>query len=359
MNKVSVELRKVSKVFGRIRAADDLSLRVTAGSFLTFLGPSGCGKTTTLRMIGGFELPTCGDILIMGKRIDYNVSANRQTNMVFQDYALFPHKTVGQNIGFGLKMRGWKRSAIEKEVRAMLELINLPKVSERMPHQLSGGQQQRVALARALILKPPVLLLDEPLGALDARIRKQLQIELKHLQQELGITFIYVTHDQEEAMTMSDVIGIMKDGKIEQLGTPQEIYETPRTLFVANFVGECNVFAGTIVGNQDGRIRIQNDAGQVFTTHAGSLETTPPTGRSAHLVVRPEDIQLAGGEQTFVNRLEGRVKEKLYAGSGVRLVVDVNATLISIDTHKGVLYAPRDRVEIGWHADVGSIILDD
>ncbi|UCE53368.1 MAG: ABC transporter ATP-binding protein [Desulfobacterales bacterium] len=356
MENISVELRHVTKAFGEVHAVRDLTLQVQPGSFLTLLGPSGCGKTTTLRMIGGFERPSAGEIFILGKTIAYESSTQRQTNMVFQDYALFPHKTVGQNIGFGLKMRGVKKAEIGKRVREMLDLINLSDVYDRMPHQLSGGQQQRVALARALILKPPVLLLDEPLGALDAKIRKQLQLELKQLQSELGITFIYVTHDQEEAMTMSDTIGIMNDGRLEQLDTPEKIYGDPQTLFVAKFVGECNIFEGRIRSEHPDIVDFEDNRGQIFKLKKDSLESAP-VGKQASLVVRPEDIQVADAARKCVNRIQGRVEEKLYSGSIVRLVVDREGEKIMVDAHKGIAVSPPELIEIGWNPDAGSIIL--
>ena len=360
MENISVELRNVTKRYGEVYAVNNLSLRVVSGSFLTLLGPSGCGKTTTLRMIGGFEAPSGGEIFLMGKKVTYGASTQRETNMVFQDYALFPHKTVGQNIGFGLKMRGWKRSEIEKKVHEMLDLINLPDIYDRMPHQLSGGQQQRVALARAVILKPPVLLLDEPLGALDAKIRKQLQLELKQLQRELGITFIYVTHDQEEAMTMSDTIGVMNEGRLEQIGTSEEIYEKPKTMFVAKFVGECNIFEGKIIGANQDQVEIEDIRGRVFKVKTDISRSANPIGKKASLVVRPEDFEIAKGQDgNFVNCMEGKVTEKLYIGVGVRLVIEVEDDKIIIDADKGTTFLPFNRVQIGWSSNVGSIILKD
>jgi spermidine/putrescine ABC transporter ATP-binding subunit len=359
MENFSVELRHVTKTYGEVFAVRDLSLQVQPGSFLTLLGPSGCGKTTTLRMIGGFERLSAGEIVILGKTITYESSTQRKTNMVFQDYALFPHKSVGQNIGFGLKMRGVKKAEIDKRVREMLDLINLSGVYDRMPHQLSGGQQQRVALARALILKPPVLLLDEPLGALDAKIRKQLQLELKQLQRELGITFIYVTHDQEEAMTMSDTIGIMNDGGLEQLDTPEKIYGNPQTLFVAQFVGECNIFEGRIFSDHSDFMEFEDNCGQKFKLKKDPFESASPVGKQAGLVVRPEDIQVADAARKCVNRIQGRVAEKLYSGSIVRLVVDRQGQKIIVDAHKGIGVSPPELIEIGWNPDAGSIILQD
>jgi len=359
MKSICVELKNVTKKFGLVYAVHNLSLQVVSGSFLTLLGPSGCGKTTTLRMIGGFELPSSGDIFLMGKRITYDATTKRQTNMVFQDYALFPHKTVGQNIGFGLKMRRHKKPEIENRVREMLELINLSDVYDRMPYQLSGGQQQRVALARALILRPPVLLLDEPLGALDAKIRKQLQLELKQLQRELGTTFIYVTHDQEEAMSMSDTIGIMHEGKLEQLGTPQEIYDNPQTMFVANFLGECNIFEGKIIGAFQDTVNIEDSRGQVFIATRDSLQFADPVGKSVGLVVRPEDLQIADAADSCINKIEGRVIEKLYTGSVVQLVVEVEGNKIVVDAHKAATFSTSDPVQIGWNPEIGSIIVRD
>ena len=356
MASISVELRKVTKKFGEVYAVNNLSLRVVSGTFLTLLGPSGCGKTTTLRIIGGFERPSAGDIYIMGKRISYDASAKRQTNMVFQDYALFPHKTVGQNIGFGLKMRRWKKSEIEFRVREILEMINLPDVYDRMPYQLSGGQQQRVALARALILRPPVLLLDEPLGALDAKIRKQLQLELKLLQKEIGTTFIYVTHDQEEAMIMSDTIGIMHEGKLEQLGAPKDIYDNPQTMFVAKFLGECNIFEGKIIGAHRDMLKIKDGGGHVYKVTNGSLKLADPVGKRVCLVVRPEDLQIANAAAHCTNQIEGHVIERLYTGSVMRLIVDVEGNKIVVDAHKGAAFSSSDPVQIGWNSKVGSLI---
>ena len=356
MESISVELKNVTKKFGEVYAVHNLSLQVVSGSFLTLLGPSGCGKTTTLRMIGGFERPSAGDIFLLGKRITDDASTKRQTNMVFQDYALFPHKTVGQNIGFGLKMRRMKKSQIEKSVREMLDLINLSDVYDRMPYQLSGGQQQRVALARALILRPPVLLLDEPLGALDAKIRKQLQLELKQLQREIGTTFIYVTHDQEEAMIMSDTIGIMREGKLEQLGAPKHIYDNPQTRFVAKFLGECNLFEGKIIGKHQDMLNIEDSKGRVFRAKKSSLRFADPVGKPVCLVVRPEDLQITNSANRCINQIEGCVIEKLYTGSVVRLIVAVEGNKIVVDAHKGAVFSSTDPVQIGWNPEVGSLI---
>jgi spermidine/putrescine ABC transporter ATP-binding subunit len=357
MEKISVEFRNITKRFGQVVAVNNVSFVVPSGMFLTLLGPSGCGKTTILRMVGGFEQPSSGQILLMGKPVTNESPSARETHMVFQNYALFPHKTVGQNIGFGLKMQGRKKAEINKEVRAMLELMNLPEIFDRMPHQLSGGQQQRVALARALILKPPVLLLDEPLGALDAKIRKQLQIELKQLQRELGITFIYVTHDQEEAMTMSDTIGILNQGKIEQLGKPAEIYEKPKSEFVARFVGECNFLAGSISEATQDIVYVRDGKGRTF-----SVKKDVSTGFSLRkegnvtLAVRPEDIMVGADAAGCTNLLQGRVKETLYTGVMLRAVVEVDGDNFIVDAHKGASLHPSDMIQIGWDPSAGAII---
>lgn len=241
MHAKDVELREACKRFGSVTAVRPLSLRVEPGEFLTLLGPSGCGKTTLLRLIAGLEGVTSGAILVGGVDVTELPPHRRDTSIMFQDYALFPHKTLAENIGYGLKMRAVPRAERDMAAREWLERIGLAEMGERMPHQLSGGQRQRVALARSLIISPGVLLLDEPLGALDANLRKQLQGELKRLHREVGLTFIYVTHDQEEAITMSDRIAVMNDGAIEQLGPPHSIYDHPETEFVARFIGHCNV----------------------------------------------------------------------------------------------------------------------
>jgi len=359
MKPVDVELRNVTKRFESVLAVDNLSLAVESGTFLTLLGPSGCGKTTTLRMIGGFEQPTSGDILLMGKRMTGEPPVRRVTNMVFQDYALFPHKTIGENIGFGLKMRRVKPAERTRKVHEMLELINLPDVVHRRPDQLSGGQRQRVALARALILKPPVLLLDEPLGALDAKIRKQMQMELKGLQKEIGITFIYVTHDQEEAMTMSDSIVVLNAGKLEQLGTPQEIYQKPRTRFVAKFIGECNLIEGRVVGQSGGLTEIEDQRSHIFRSKMGDSQSQGVIGKRACLAVRPEEIETGSPAEHHVNRLQGRLKEKLYTGSVFHLIFEVDGQVLTVDARKDVDYSPLDTVPIGWSPESGTVIIED
>ena len=249
-----IQLLDLEKRFREVRAVDGVSLEVGAGEFFSLLGPSGCGKTTTLRMIGGFELPTGGTILLRGRDVTADPPDKRPVNMVFQNYALFPHLDVGDNVAFGLKRKGVAKDETARRVGEALELVHLTGYERRKPNQLSGGQQQRVALARALVNRPNVLLLDEPLGALDLKLRRQLQVELKRIQSEVGITFVYVTHDQEEALTMSDRIAVMHAGKVEQLGTPEELYERPATRFVADFIGSTNLLRGRI--EADGRVRL-------------------------------------------------------------------------------------------------------
>src|SRR6202008_4916723 len=241
-----IRLTDLSKHFREVRAVDRVSLDIRAGEFFSMLGPSGCGKTTTLRMIGGFELPTAGRIELRGRDVTTDPPDKRPVNMVFQNYALFPHLDVAGNIAFGLHRRSVEKSEIKRRVAEALDLVHLTGYEKRKPNQLSGGQQQRVALARALVNRPNVLLLDEPLGALDLKLRKQLQVELKRVQTEVGITFVYVTHDQEEALTMSDRIAVMNRGRVEQLGTPEELYERPATPFVADFIGTTNLLRGTV-----------------------------------------------------------------------------------------------------------------
>ncbi|GAB4161680.1 MAG: ABC transporter ATP-binding protein [Candidatus Promineifilaceae bacterium] len=286
--RMAVELKNVSKQFGEVIAVDHISLQIADGTFFSLLGPSGCGKTTTLRMIAGFEQPTRGDILIHGQQVAGIPAYRRPVNTVFQNYALFPHMTVAQNVAFGLEMAHVPRSEITRRVGQVLELVQLPGMGDRKPTQLSGGQQQRVALARALVNRPKVLLLDEPLGALDLKLRKTMQLELKHIQAEVGITFIYVTHDQEEALTMSDAIAVMSHGLVQQVGSPRDIYEQPANRFVADFIGETNFLDGMVVTEgakatvMVGETLVQGVAG------GRSLRRNQPVT----VAVRPEKINL-------------------------------------------------------------------
>ncbi len=322
----SVQIDQVYKDFGSTRAVDGISLTVEQGEFLTLLGPSGCGKTTTLRMIGGFEYPTAGQISIDGEIMGNRPPYRRPVNTVFQNYALFPHMTVGQNIGYGLEMAGVPKKERQRRVTGALELMRLPQVEDRKPSQLSGGQQQRIALARALVNRPQVLLLDEPLGALDLKLRKAMQFELKSLNREVGITFIYVTHDQDEALTMSDRIAVMNAGKILQLGDPREIYEFPRSRFVAGFIGETNMLRGTLDTN-DGRfatIGIQT-VGQIRAI-AGESAISGKPGTFVDVSVRPERMTLhrsgnLQGAHQGENRLDGTIVDVTYRGTHTQYIV--------------------------------------
>ena len=302
MPDVDVRLEKVAKLYGDVVAVDHIDLDVNRGEFFSLLGPSGCGKTTTLRMIGGFEQPTSGLITLQGKDVTWLAPYQRQVNTVFQNYALFPHLTIYENVAFGLRRTGVKDAEIKQRVTDMLALVELPGYEKRKPTQISGGQAQRVALARALINRPAVLLLDEPLGALDLKLRKQMQVELKRIQQEVGITFIYVTHDQEEALTMSDRIAVFNRGRVEQVGAPAEVYERPATRFVAGFVGTSNLLAG--------------DAAEAIVGRRGTFTVRP---EKIHL--NPPDAVPAADEVDA----PGRIREVVYIGPDTRYYVTLDA----------------------------------
>jgi spermidine/putrescine transport system ATP-binding protein len=319
MARGEIRLIGLTKRFAEVTAVDRVDLDVAPGEFFSLLGPSGCGKTTTLRMIAGFEQPTEGRIILDGADVAYTPPHKRNVNTVFQNYALFPHLDVFDNVAFGLKRAKRPKSEVKERALQALELVQLGGFEGRKPSQLSGGQQQRVALARALVLNPSVLLLDEPLGALDAKLRKTLQIELKTLQREVGITFIYVTHDQEEALTMSDRLAVMNGGQVEQIGAPQDVYEDPETLFVADFLGVSNLMDATAFGAHDGRCRVRADT---FELAAGSgvIDVTGP----AKIVIRPERVELeARQEVSGPNRLPGMVERLVYVGSAVQVIVRV------------------------------------
>jgi spermidine/putrescine transport system ATP-binding protein len=316
----SVRLQGVTKRFGDFTAVDSLDLDIERGEFFTLLGPSGCGKTTTLRMIAGFDDPTEGVILLDGDDVTGLPAFKRPTNTVFQSYALFPHLSVERNVAFGLQRQGVDKAEVRRRVADELERVGLTREAARSPRQLSGGQQQRVALARALVNRPAVLLLDEPLGALDLKLRKQLQIELKRIQRDVGITFVYVTHDQEEALTMSDRIAVMNRGVIEQVEGPEEVYERPRTTFVAGFIGVSNLMPGEVVSANGERAELRLDSGVTVSNDARGATS----GERAHAVVRPEKLELsrledpAGGGKPAV---EGTVESSLYLGTATQFVV--------------------------------------
>jgi spermidine/putrescine transport system ATP-binding protein len=300
-----VRLENVTKRFDEVVAVDGISLEIPRGSFFALLGPSGCGKTTTLRMIGGFEEPDAGAIFLADRPVTGLPPHKRDVNTVFQSYALFPHLSIFENVAFGLRRKRIKGAILKGRVREMLGMVDLAGMGDRKPRQLSGGQQQRVALARALVNNPQVLLLDEPLGALDLKLRKQMQLTLKRIQHEIGITFVHVTHDQEEAMTMADTIAVMNRGRIEQLGPPEELYERPRTSFVARFLGASNLLRGTVAG--DGEVRL--DSGALVRV----AEELPAPGSRVAVGIRPEKIRLATSRDGE-NRLEATVVERSYVG---------------------------------------------
>jgi putative spermidine/putrescine transport system ATP-binding protein len=319
-------LSNVSKQFADFTAVRDFNLEVAKGEFVSFLGPSGCGKTTTLRMIAGFETLTRGNITIEGKDITNKTPSQRNVGMVFQAYALFPNMTVAQNIGFGLRIRKEPEDAVKKRVAEMLALINLEQKGTSYPYQLSGGQQQRVALARALAIRPEVLLLDEPLSALDAKIRVSLRAEIRAIQRELGITAIYVTHDQEEALSISDRIVVMREGEMDQVGTPFEIYNFPKTVFVANFVGTLNTAAAEVMDPEKGIISV---GGVRFETAEDLRDRTK--GDKVRMSIRPERFSFAS-EQKKDNVVDCTIENITFLGSVVRIQVMIGSTKFNMDT---------------------------
>jgi putative spermidine/putrescine transport system ATP-binding protein len=343
-----LELNQVRKAFNQNVVVQNFDLAIDRGEFVSFLGPSGCGKTTTLRMVAGFELPSGGSIKIEGKDITHLRPNQRNVGMVFQSYALFPNMTVAQNVAFGLKVAKWQAAEIGPRVEEMLNIIKLPHLSARYPYQLSGGQQQRVALARALAVKPQVLLLDEPLSALDAKIRVSLREEIRSLQRKLGITTIYVTHDQEEALSMSDRIVVMNEGRVDQVGVPFEIYNHPKTRFVANFVGTLSVLNGTVVDAAGGVLDV---GGQKIV--AGRGFPNGKAGEPCAVSLRPEAARLEGfGGQGAVtnnsdlatrNRLTGTIEDVAFLGSVVRIKVRLGDNLVSLDTFNNPGITPPER----------------
>ena len=356
INSAGADLRivDVTKRFGDFVAVDDLTLTIPSGSFFALLGPSGCGKTTTLRMVAGLEEPTAGSILIGDQDVTWAKPYKRPVNTVFQSYALFPHLDIYENVAFGLRRRGQKD--IKKVVEDMLALTELTGLARRKPTQLSGGQQQRVALARALINQPQVLLLDEPLGALDLKLRRQMQLELKRIQTEVGLTFIHVTHDQEEAMTMADTIAVMNAGKVEQLGAPADLYENPRTTFVANFLGQSNFF--------DGSISERGADGYATVVVQGNHVRLPLTrvhseGSNVHVGVRPEKLRIQFRDGAEIrdneNRLEVVVSDSSFIGVSTQYLVDTawgqELTVFAQNTHRDERLVPGASAVITWAPD--------
>jgi iron(III) transport system ATP-binding protein len=334
MESTTLLLDNLVKTFGRraqVRAVDGISLEIHQGEFVTLLGPSGCGKTTTLRLIAGLEFPTSGRVILDGETINDLPPNKRPMAMVFQSYALFPHLSVFENISYGLKVKRRPPDLIRESVEIVMQLMNLVGLENRMPHQLSGGQQQRVSLARALVMQPKVLLFDEPLSNLDARLRVQMRVEIRRLQQRLGITTVYVTHDQAEAMSLSDRIVVIRDGRIEQVGTPTEIYQQPASLFVADFIGRANFIESAVQGYVDGRATFEL-LGRSLSLPARRTELA--AGTQVYLVIRPEAVRVSRKETAY----RGEVKQAIYLGSTVEYEVETHERLISV-----VLHDPKQR----------------
>lgn len=356
-----VDIKGVNKIYGTNHVVKDLNLLVEEGEFLTLLGSSGCGKTTTLRMIAGFEEPTTGSITVEGEPIEDKEPYERNVNTVFQSYALFPHMTIYDNVAYGLRMKKVPKKEIKERVLKMLEMVQLSGFEKRYPSQLSGGQKQRVAIARALINRPKVLLLDEPLGALDLKLRKQMQLELKRLQKKLNITFIYVTHDQEEALTMSDRIAIMHDGVMDQIGSPTEIYERPATKFVATFIGETNVFDGTIRSIEGGKAVIGIENGEV--TSSGSVEegdgknTGFAVNEFVTVSVRPEKMHFSPKPVEGFT-VPAVVRDYIYVGSVLKCIAVLpNGNEIKMEKLAGEELPPiGEKVFICWEPENAVLI---
>jgi spermidine/putrescine transport system ATP-binding protein len=351
-----VELRNVTKAFGRAKAVDDLNLTIAAGEFHSILGPSGCGKTTTLRMLGGFLAPDEGSILLAGRDVTSVPPYRRDVNTVFQSYGLFGHLSVAGNVGFGLKRKKVPRPEIERRVGEMLELVGLDDRARAMPHELSGGQQQRVALARALVNMPALLLLDEPLGALDLKLRREMQVELKTIQREVGITFVFVTHDQEEALTMSDRISVMDGGKLQQVGSPAEIYDRPSNAFVASFIGASNILRGRL---EHGTVALPGGT----RLPLAEVEHVARGGEDVVVSIRPEKVTVGrelGTEQSV--SIRGTIVDVVYLGATSHVTVDCaeGLHLLSVMFHPGGVGANQlargDEVSVGWRAEDALIL---
>jgi spermidine/putrescine transport system ATP-binding protein len=367
-----VEILGVTKRFEDVVAVDDMTLRIAHGEFYSLLGPSGCGKTTTLRMIAGFEQPTAGEILLDGRPVAGVPPYRRNVNTVFQHYALFPHMDVAQNVGYGLRQRKVGRAEVERRTAEALELVRLAGYGKRRTWELSGGQQQRVALARALVNRPTVLLLDEPLGALDLKLRKQMQLELKALQREVGITFVYVTHDQEEALTMSDVIVVMHDGRIQQAGRPTELYERPVNRFVADFIGVSNPLPARIVAFDAAtrRAAVETDAGLRLDGTVTDPAATPAEGAAVTVAIRPERLRIepASGNGAAASAgwtsIPGRIDQGTYLGDQTeyRVATTIAGGLIARQQNAagastGHGFGPGDPVVVRWHEAANLILV--
>ena len=352
-----VKFDNVTKSYGKHVAVENLNLSIERGKFVTLLGPSGCGKSTSLRMLGGFETPNSGRILLGGKDVTRVPPNKRNVNIVFQDYALFPHMSVAKNIAFGLELKGHDNQFIHRRVMELLELVQLQDFAKRLPSELSGGQRQRVALMRALAPDPEVLLLDEPLSALDAKLRQQMQIELKSIQEKTGKTFMFVTHDQEEALTMSDTIVVMNKGRIEQMGDPNTLYGKPGSVFVANFIGETNLLRSTVLGTE-GDVAALNWNGITIKAEQGGL--TPKAGDHLYVVLRPEAIHCSVAEPTSVNRIKGKIRQRVFKGNHTSLSIEVGdgAVLNTLVHPSDVAQISGEDIWVGWKAESTTVIPD-
>ncbi len=352
-----LECDGIRKRFGNLTAVDDVSFKIPSGSFFSILGPSGCGKTTLMRVIAGFEQPDSGDVVIKGKSVLNAPPNKRNVKMVFQHLALFPMMNVAENIAYGLRCRGADKAEIERRVADVLERIRLPDVAEKEIHQLSGGQKQRIAIARCMVLDPDVLLLDEPLGALDLKLRESMKIELKQLQHQFGTTFVYITHDQSEALVMSDHVAVMKDGVFEQVGTPQELYSRPRTAFVAGFVGDSNRWKGRVVENDAQGVKVETETGVPLVAAPGDDDSYTP-GTAVEVFVRPEFISVSpsgkagAAASEGANVLTGTVDSLLFNGANSRVLVRSSAdSLIEVDfplNDESIELRPGEAVDLSW-----------
>jgi spermidine/putrescine transport system ATP-binding protein len=352
---IDVRLDRVTKRFAEVTAVDDLTLGIPRGQFFSLLGPSGCGKTTTLRMIGGFEEPSSGAIYLGGQDVTNLPAYRRDVNTVFQSYALFPHLNVYENVAFGLRRKRRPKDEVDRRVKETLRLVDLPGFENRKPSQLSGGQQQRVALARALVNRPQILLLDEPLGALDLKLRKQMQLELKRIQSEVGITFLYVTHDQEEAMTMSDEIAVMRHGRIEQIGAPEDIYENPATEFVAGFLGASNLLEGDVIDSNGDRSTVKLTSGDTIAVPSARVDEHGPRVKVG---VRPEKIRLeaASGEvPAGWNSVIGTLRMATFVGVSHQFTIDGPGerplTVYAQNLGSETIPAPGQQVRMVWRPE--------
>jgi spermidine/putrescine transport system ATP-binding protein len=355
MKYYDVELENVTKIFDNVVAVDDVTMKIERGKLTFFLGPSGCGKTTLLRLIGGLEEPTSGIIKIKGEDMTGVPAYKRPTRTVFQEWLLFPHMSVYDNIAYGLKILKVPKTERDRLVREVLELVGLTGYERRRPDELSGGEKQRVALARAMVCKPEILLLDEPIGSLDAKMRKQMQLELKNIQRELGTTFIYVTHDQEEALTMADTIAVMNKGKIEQIGSPREVYDEPKTKFVAEFIGETNLLPCRVVEDREKLLTVSSDGLKITARKVEGISL----GDEAFISIRPRKIKI-GDVNALGNVYPVLVRDVIFHGEEIRFIVELeDGRRLNVVTPRREEYeklGPGQKVEIGWNTADGILV---